>query len=175
MDKHRKLITPEQVEVMSRLYPDHPNEEIASIVGISPSTIRVYVTRYGWRKSKEYMSRLNRDKALKHGTSHLNTPEGIAKRSKTRHEYYVRDKSRLNCGLPRKTRLQIRTESRKKMMQRNRLERRGYVIDNVNMIAYWTERTQRAVRLERIPRRQKKGSIMPYYDFRPISDKPEEK
>ena len=174
MGKRSKNITTEQVKLMSSLYPDHTNEEIASVIGISPSTIRVYVTRYGWRKSQEYISRLNREKALKHGTSHLNTPEGIAKRSKTRHEYYVRDKSRLSCGLPRKTRLQIRTESRKKMMQRNRLERMGYVIDNINMVAYWTERTQRAVRLERIPRRQKKGTIMPYYDFCPISEKPEE-
>lgn len=41
MGKRSIKITAEQVEVMSRLYPDHRNEDIASIIGISLSTIRI--------------------------------------------------------------------------------------------------------------------------------------
>ena len=80
---------------------------------------------------------------------------GTAKRKKTFEEERVRKK----WGFEQKTNLRVIAQPRQKVCDRNYLKRRGYILDEANCIAYWTETTQRATRLEAQPRR--------FYFFKP--------
>ena len=51
------------------------------------------------------------------------------------------------------TDIRIHAERMQKIKDRCYLKRRGYVLDETNLIAYWTPDTRRAVRLEKGPRR----------------------
>ena len=73
---------------------------------------------------------------------------------KTRRE----EKARMLFGVPRKTR--VGKEPRGKTCQRWYLKKRGYILDERELIAYWTEDTRRATILEGKPRR--------WYRFRPL-------
>ena len=75
---------------------------------------------------------------------------------KTRRE----EKARMLFGVPRKTRLRVVKEPRAKTCQRWYLKRRGYILDERELIAYWTPETRRATILEKRPRR--------WYLFRPL-------
>ena len=75
---------------------------------------------------------------------------------KTRRE----EKARMLFGVPRKTRLRVVREPRGKTCQRWYLKKRGYILDERDLIAYWTEETRRATILEGKPRR--------WYRFRPL-------
>ena len=70
------------------------------------------------------------------------------------------EKARMLFGVPRKTRLRVVKEPRGKTCQRWYLKKRGYILDERELIAYWTEDTRRATILEGKPRR--------WYRFRPL-------
>ena len=63
------------------------------------------------------------------------------------------EKARATFGLPQRTSLRVKKQPNQKIKDRCYLKRRGYVIDDANCIAYWTEDTMRATRLEAMPRR----------------------
>ena len=75
---------------------------------------------------------------------------------KTRRE----EKARALFGVPRKTRLRVVREPKGKTELRWYLKSRGYILDECELIAYWTEDTRRAKILEKRPRR--------WYRFRPL-------
>lgn len=81
--------------------------------------------------------------------------KGAEKRAQTRRE----EKARSRWGLPQKTRLRVIQQPRAKICARHYLKKHGYVLDEANLIAYWTADTVRAVKLEASPRR--------YYIFKP--------
>lgn len=162
-----KHLTPTQLKEIEALYPNMSNEDIAAIYGLSPWTIKSRGEQNGWHKSKEYMSKLNRDRAIRCNIAdRINTPESYAKRNITRKKLYEREKLRISLGFPQLTRRHFTSEPKAKLLQRNRLQRLGYIVDNENLIAYYTPQTKRATRLERIPRGVKKGTIKPFYEFR---------
>ena len=68
-------------------------------------------------------------------------------------ETFKEDRCRRRWGLPQKTRLRVTETPHQKILDRSYLKKRGYILDEVNVIAYWTPETQRATRLEAGPRR----------------------
>lgn len=150
-------------------YPNTSNEQLAADTGVSVCTIRARATKHGWHKSREYISAKQREIAIRcNNGARINTKEAYAKREQTMRKIQEVERMRIRWGLEQKTKIHIRIEPRGKMLQRNRLVRLGYIIDEAKQIAYWTEETRRAKRLERIPRGTKKGTIKPFYEFRPL-------
>lgn len=171
--KKRKLkhLTSEQIARMAELYPDHTNKEIAETMGLSEWTVKSRAYKHGWHKSNDYITSICRKVAIKNNAQErINTPEAYAKREATMLKLHRDEKIRIKWGLEQKTKRHYRVEPIAKLFQRNRLQRLGYIIDETNLIAYYTPRTHRATRLEAIPRGTTKGSIHSYYNFRPYGE-----
>ena len=93
MKPKSKHLTPAQLEQIKQLYPDHSNEEIAGIMGLSKWTIKSRAEKHGWHKSKEFIVRQCREIAIKGGYGkRINTPESYAKREATLKKQYDIDK-----------------------------------------------------------------------------------
>ena len=67
------------------------------------------------------------------------------------------ERARATFGLPQRTALRVKRQPRQKLLDRYYLKKRGYILDEENVVAYWTPETRRATRLEAGPRR--------YYKF----------
>lgn len=72
------------------------------------------------------------------------------------------DRIRYKWGMTQLSNLKVSRQPRQKICDRSYLKRRGYILDEKNLIAYWTPETRRAKRLEAAPRR--------YYIFKPIDN-----
>lgn len=83
---------------------------------------------------------------------------GVIKRKATFREEEVRKK----WGLEQHTKLRVISIPRQKILDRSYLKKRGYIIDENNLIAYWNSSTKRATRLEAMPKR--------YYEFRQLPE-----
>lgn len=77
----------------------------------------------------------------------------------SRKRTYAEERARATFGLPQKTKLRVKKQPRKKIEDRYYLKRHGYIIDNAENIAYYTEDTVRAYKLEAGPKR--------YFSFKP--------
>lgn len=75
------------------------------------------------------------------------------KAAETWKETFKEDRCRRRWGLPQKTKLHVKQTPRQRILDRSYLKKRGYILDEVNIIAYWTPETRRATRLEAAPRR----------------------
>ena len=75
------------------------------------------------------------------------------KAAETWKETFKEDRCRRRWGLPQKTKLHVKQTPRQRILDRSYLKKRGYILDEVNIIAYWTPETRRAARLEAAPRR----------------------
>lgn len=161
-------LSDEQIEYLKEHFHDTPDDELAEVMGISVYTVRARRTKLGLKKDDEFLSKMRSEVAKRCGNgARINTPEAYAKREKKLKENYERDKMRIRWGLePLCKGRHYRREPVARLLQRNRLQRMGYIIDEQNLIAYYTDDTQRATRLEAIPRGVKKGTIKPYYEFR---------
>lgn len=175
MKKRKKKsapVTQEQIRYLEEHYPDTPNEVLAEQLDLSPYTIRAKVTKYGWRKSKEYISRqrtqIARDNKF---YDRLNLPENLKKRGEAIRRRYQDERERIRAGLPQKTRYLVRTVSLKQANQRFYLKSRGYIINDDIRVAYYTPETKRCPRIERIARDTTRGVIHSFYDFWPLPDK----
>ena len=166
--KKSKHLTSELLAYIAEQYPDRDTQELADELGLSPHTIKARAVKHKWHKSKEYLSGLYRDIAIQYNNaSRINTPESYAKRAVTQKQLRETDLMRIRWGMPQKTKKHIRLEPRAKLLQRNRLLRLGYIVDETTLTAYYTPGTHRAPRLEAIQRGTTKGTIHSYYDFRP--------
>jgi len=151
-------------------FHDTPDDTLAKTLGVSLHTVKAYRSKLGLRKDAEYISNLNRDRAIRcNNHERLNTPEAIAKRTATRAEIYKSELRRIKWGLEQKTNHHFRLEPRQKYEQRKYLKKRGYVVDNTTLTAYYTDSTLRCPRIEAIPRGTKKGLIKGWYDFKPMA------
>ena len=77
----------------------------------------------------------------------------IKRAAATRAKTFREEQVRRRWGLPQKTGLRVAQQPMQKIKDRCYLKRRGYVLDETNLIAYWTPDTRRATRLEKGPRR----------------------
>ena len=167
-----KVIPPEMLEEIARRYPNESNESIAESLGLSKWSIKARAERHGWHKSHEYKVELARRSAIRCGHGErLNTENAIAKRKETMKKQHASERARLRFGLDQRTNRHYRVEPKRKIDQRNYLKRRGYIIDDVSLIAYYTQDTIRSTRLESVKRGQKKGTVRPYYDFMPYEQR----
>lgn len=71
----------------------------------------------------------------------------------TRKQRFAEERARVTFGLPQKTKLRVKKQPRQKIQDRCYLKRRGYILDEANNIAYYTESTHRATILESRPKR----------------------
>jgi len=83
--------------------------------------------------------------------------KAVAKRTESWKKTYRLEYGRMLFGIPRRTKLRVVRQPDQKVKDRWYLKQRGYILDEINLIAYWTEDTRRATRLEAAPRR--------YYKF----------
>jgi len=81
----------------------------------------------------------------------------------TRKMRFAEERARVSFGLPQRTNMRVKRQPRQKILDRAYLKRRGYVLDEANNIAYFTQETRRATRLEAMPRR--------FYIFKPYENK----
>ena len=163
-----RCLTDDQLAYLAEHYPYTSNEELAKELGISIHTISSRRTRHGWKKDKEFIRKYQHEIAIKNNAwARLNIPENHAKGIATRNKIYAAEKARIKWGLPQLTKRHFSSEPREKQVQRNYLKRLGYIVDDTNLVAYYTPETHRARRLENIKRGERKGTIKPYYDFLP--------
>ena len=170
-------LTSEQIQYICSNYANKTNYELCDETGLSRSTICRVQSRHGLRKSNQHIH----DMGVKAGTAsniarggiiaNANTPEVIARRAETYKKTYRTEEMRYLWGLEPRTRIRIKKVCRRAHDQRLNLIKRGYIIDDVSKIAYWTEETHRSTRLESIPRGQMKGCFKSFYDFKPITEK----
>ena len=88
------------------------------------------------------------------------------KSAESRKKRFAEERARVTFGLPQKTRLNVKKQPRKKIQDRCYLKMRGYIIDEANCIAYYTDQTRRATKLEAMPRR--------YFIFKPYEHQREQ-
>lgn len=162
----RPGIGSEKVQYIIKHFADNTNKDLAGILGISLSCLSSVASRYHLHKSQEHSKRIHRESGLASaglwGKIEL-TPEVLARRAASFRKTYRTEKARVLFGLPQKTKIRVRRQPKKLTDHRNYLIRRGYIIDDVEKIAYWTEETRRATRLEAKPRW--------IYYFKPLSEK----
>mgnify|MGYP002865550380 CR=1 FL=1 len=167
-------LTQEQIDYIRRNFANTPNKELAKSLGISSSAISNIQRKYHLTKSREHTKAMHRLSGLASADSWGKielTPEVLAKRAASFKKTWHTERARVLFGLPQKTQIHIKKWSTEKVRQNYYLRKRGYIIDEANLIAYYTEKTHRAKRLEAIPRGKKVGSIKPFYDFRPYNTK----
>ena len=169
-------LTDEQLNYVLDNFADMTNTELAKTIGVSRSCICNIQQRHQLKKSQEHYHLMGvkagkaSDKA-RGGKWPGMCQEVIDKRAATYNATRKSEEIRYKWGLPQKTKIKLRKEPRQKHDQRIRLEKFGYIIDEINLIAYYTPETRRAKRLEAIPRGKKVGSIKPFYEFRPYEEK----
>lgn len=77
----------------------------------------------------------------------------IQRSVESRKKTFRYEKARRTFGVPQKTKLRVFQQPRQRILDRCYLKKRGYIIDEVNFVAYWTPETRRATRLEARPKR----------------------
>lgn len=84
----------------------------------------------------------------------------IERSAESRRKTLREEKARALFGVPRKTKLRVVKEPKGKTEHRWYLKMRGYILDERELIAYWTDETRRSVILESRPRK--------WYRFLPL-------
>ncbi|MBP5172824.1 MAG: hypothetical protein J6W74_00235 [Bacteroidales bacterium] len=91
---------------------------------------------------------------FKPGVPHKETKkqkeQRIAKATATMHELRLRERARMRLGFPRLTKLNVTIypDSKRRIVFRHNLRRRGYIIERGSDIAYYDENTKRSARIE---------------------------
>lgn len=163
-----KPLTEEQITFIRRNFATMRNQDIADALGISRSGVTNVQKIYHLRKSPEFASFLavkaGKASNLARGGKALNiTPEVIEKRVASYRRTLREERARVVFGLPQKTKANVKRQPRRKCSQRAYLKKLGYLLDEPNCVAYYTQDTTRAVRMER-----NWDGKRNYYKFRPI-------
>lgn len=179
MSKGKKCIfSDEQIAWLKENFADTLNADICEYLDCKETTLRLLARSLGLQKSKAHLD-WRQDKARKglkryylthkptNNSEHLrkycfkkgNDPrtlkgfrDGIIRGHEKRNQIIREEKARIAFGLPQRTKLRLKRQPRPKIDQRHYLKKLGYIIDNENNIAYWTETTRRAVKLELKPK-----------------------
>jgi len=122
---------------------------------------------YHLKKTEEHYSAMGRKAGMASSKARggqcfgVYTPDIIAKRAETFRRTFHEDQVRWKWGLTPKTRLRVRKQPKAKCNQRSYLKHLGYILDEENCIAYYTEATRRATRMEAYTNKKV------YYKFKP--------
>lgn len=127
--------------------------------------------RNGTYPPKGYIIPKSREYGFKPGETSLmrlgkkREAERIAKSGESLRKTRADEQLRVRWGLPQKTKLNVKSQPRKKTYQRLYLRRRGYIIERGSNIAYYDENTRRSPTFE-ARRRGDKNYF--YFDFKPL-------
>lgn len=165
-----KPLTEEQITFIRRNFATMRNQDIADALGISRSGVTNVQKIYHLRKSPEFASYLavkaGKASNLARGGKALNiTPEVIEKRVASYRRTLREERARVVFGLPQKTKANVKRQPRRKCSQRAYLKKLGYLLDEPNCVAYYTQDTTRPVRMER-----NWDGKRNYYKFKPYQD-----
>lgn len=161
-------LTEEQILFIRKNFANMRNQDLADALGISRSGVCHVQSLYGLRKSKEHNTKMAKKAGhasfVSRGGMTLGlTPEVIAKRVETYKHTLKVDRARRNWGLPQLTKAHVLRQPAQKRAQRCYLKSLGYILDEKNLIAYYTPETTRAVRMESGGRK----GVKYYYKFKP--------
>lgn len=163
--------TEEQRSVLRERYANEDNAVLAKELGVTEHVVYSQAHWLGLHKSREYESARRRRQALAGGfAERINTAEAVRNRVESRGRRFKNERARVLLGMEQKTRMHLRFEPREKLLQRNRLQRLGYVVDEAKLVAYWTPETRRATRLEKLSRGEKSGRMKCFYDFAELKE-----
>ena len=169
-------LTRNQILTAVNLFPDHTNKEILAITGMSLSSLQRIQAKYHLRKSKVHLSEVGARggsasiEARGKDVSYLNTSEAIAKRAESWKKLYRQEDARVRWGLEQQTRIRLRHGCKPLWQQACYLRHRGYEVDEKNKVAYYTKETHRAIRLEKLGRRNSTPGMRCYFDFEPYGE-----
>ena len=158
-------LTDEQIMYIRKNFANTRNQDLADHLGVSKSAVCNIAHRFCLHKSKEHDHNMG-SKAGKAAWASGNifiikiTPEIIEKKVTTYKNIIRQERARVAFGLPQKTKIKVKRQPRKKCDHRFYLKSRGYILDEKNFIAYWTNETKRSLRLEAKPKR--------YYTFKQL-------
>lgn len=165
-------LTQEQIDEVRRLFPHYTKQEIREMTGRGLSSIDRIQARYHLRKSQEHLHEMG-VKAGKASVIARNgdnsacyTPEVIAKRVESYKITFREEQVRRRWGVHQLTKIKVLRQPKQKVSQRSYLKKLGYILDEPNCIAYWTEETTRAVKMER----DWSKKIHQYYKFMPYAE-----
>ena len=151
------VLTPEQEAWLRDTFPVTASHEVCRKLGVSMRTLYRLVRELGLKKDSDYLRHMEQRFQKGHNSWAPLDEQGRLNRKKSMSDkmknHFRIDRARAHFGLERLTRLHVIAEPRKKTSDRHYLKSRGYILDEVNIIAYWTPETRRATRLEAAPRR----------------------
>lgn len=101
------------------------------------------------KKGEAYQFKPGTNNRMRNGA--VNERHRVINSAVARRETLRKERARVKAGLPQLTKLHVRCEPKGKAQVRYYLKKCGYILDEKNSIAYWTEDTRRAVRLEARP------------------------
>lgn len=161
-------LTEEQILFIRKNFANMRNQDLADALGVSRSCICHTQSVYGLRKSKEHNTKMAKkaghaSSVSRGGVALGITPEVIAKRVETYKHTLKVDRARRNWGLPQLTKAKVLRQPAQKRAQRCYLKSLGYILDEKNLIAYYTPETTRATVMERGNRK----GVKYYYKFKP--------
>lgn len=151
------------------------NYELAEKLGVSRSCICKLQFMYGLEKSKEHRHYIR----VKAGKASDKSRGGkwpgmcqavIDKRVARYNETKRKEEIRIKWGLPQKTKIRIALSPIAYRKHVYYLKSLGYIIDEVRKVAYYTNDTRRARRVEKVPRGKKIGDITSYFTFMPYEN-----
>ena len=167
-------LRPDQLDWLVKHFKDRENEFLAYKLGISETSLHRLARRYGLQKSKAFLKARSQDGGRTSIYYHRKRDDGfipkkgdpvrpgsekawfragvrsvdrIGSRAATR----MNEAIRLRRGLPQLTKLRIRTLPKEAYAERYYLRKRGYILDNAQLVAYWTPDTLRCPRKEANP------------------------
>lgn len=173
------IFTEDQISWLKVNFADTTNADLCEYLGCKETTLRLLARSLGLQKSTAH-NEWRKDKARKalrryylthkptNNSAHIlkycfkkgNDPrtfegfrDGIVRGHQKRNQIIREEKARIAFGLPQRTKLHLKCQPRKKIDQRHYLKSLGYIIDVENNIAYYTEETHRATKLEAMPKR----------------------
>jgi len=159
MAKNKKIVlTQDQLDWIAEHYLETPREEVCAKFGFSLSHLTKVVNQLGVHRPKyRYAKGVNNLQRL----GYEREMERRKKVSAKMKELWRIERARARFGLDRQTRLHVIPQPQKKLTDRYYLRKRGYILDEENLIAYWTPETKRSYTLERKPRRYYKFAEYP--------------
>ena len=171
MPKGRK-ITDEQICLVRENFANMTKGELALLAGVSRTTVDRIQSMFKLKKSAQHLHNMGvkagKASNIARGGRFIgnHTPEANAKRLASYRETYRLDDMRVRWGLPQRTKIRLKHGSVQQQDQASYLRGLGYIIDDKERVAYYTETTKRATRLEGLTRGEKKGPMCCYYQFK---------
>ena len=157
MSTTKIILTPEQEAWLRETFPVTSSLAVSKQLGVAIATLYRFVRELGLKKDKDYIRSMKQRFQKGHNSwASLDEHEMMSRKKrvsdKMKNIFRV-DRARAHFGLERLTRLRVIPQPRKKTSDRYFLKKRGYILDETNVIAYWTPETRRATRMEAAPRR----------------------